>query len=323
MRLRGLRAARDPDGQRFVSSGRMVRLAYGGLVLAAVLGLAYWAAKPLIFLKGPGTVEAPAQDVSYPHLAEVKIMAVRPGQEVHRGTVLAVLSRPDAVPARQALEQRLFAAEARLRELENRLLVVRAARGAADQRVGIARAALARIEQADRQFVNANYVATMQREYAQAADRAGALAADAATVPAALATARVEIEALRKELALIERSWSHIQLTSRFHGAVGPRVLAEGSTVVPGQTVMSIYDESRKFVLWRLPAFSLAEPRRGDAVQVAYGRARFAGKVSRVLSLSETGENGGRLVEIELSRGAERLPLGVVTTVSLSYFNRR
>ena len=96
IRLRRARKILDYDNQRFTSSGKAIRLFYGTLVLGVVALLAYWAAKPLIFLEGTGTVEAPEQNISFPHIAEVKIIAVRPGQEVHRGTVLAVLKRSDA-----------------------------------------------------------------------------------------------------------------------------------------------------------------------------------------------------------------------------------
>lgn len=321
IRLRGGRKTQDADDQRFASSGKAVRFFYGALVLGAVLTLAYWAAKPLIFLEGVGTVEAPEQQISFPHVAEVKIIAVRPGQEVHRGTVLAILKRSDAEAVSQSLEQRLYNAESSLRDLENRLLVATEARGPAQSRVGAARSTMDRIAKADQRFVSANYVANMQREYSEAADRLAVLNADAQTLPSAISGARDEILSLRNELMLIDRTWSHIQLTSSYDGNIGPEIAAEGSTVVPGQNILSVYDESKKFLLWRLPAFSLAEPRRGDKVSIAFGRQTYSGKVSRILSISDVAQSSGRMVEVEIEGNQSRLPLGASVKISLTYFD--
>lgn len=322
IRLRGRRKTQDADDQRFASSGKAVRFFYGALVLSAVLALAYWTAKPLIFLEGAATVEAPEQQISFPHVAEVKVIAVRPGQEVHRGTVLAILKRSDAEAVSQALQQRLYNAERNLRDLENRLLAANQALGPVQSRVGAARSTMDRIAKADPRFLSANYVANMQREYSEAADRLAVLNADAQTLPSAISDTKNEILALRNELMLIDRTWSYIQLTSSYDGNIGPKIVAEGSTVVPGQNILSVYDESKKFLLWRLPAFSLAEPQRGDAVRIAYGRQTYSGKVSRILSLSDGMERSGRMVEVEIKGDQSRLPIGASATISLTYFDR-
>lgn len=317
--------SQDPQDQRFVASGKGVRFFYGAVVAAAVLAMAYWAAKPLIFLEGAGTVEAPAQSLSFPYLADIKFIAVRPGQSVERGTVLAILKRSDADTVRDGFEERLFNARVRLKELQNRQLIASSARAAAADRSCNAQAMMARIERANKQFINANYVASMQREHSEAADRLAVLDADLKTLPDAIAEVLNEIKYLNNNMELIKRTWAHIELISKFHGNIGPNIMAEGSTVVPGQTIMKIYQEDKKYILWRMPSFSLTEPRRGDAVGITYGRKSYDGVVSRVLPVSEVVDNdnshGGRLVEVEVKDDLTNLPLGAVVEVSLTYLD--
>ena len=222
----------------------------------------------------------------------------------------------------QSLQQRLYDAEATLRSLESRLFVAQETRGPAEARVAAARSTMARIMKADQQFVSASYAANMQREYSEASDRLALVNADQRTLPSAIADTREEIASLRNELLLIDRTWSHIQLISSYDGDIGPNIAAEGSTVIPGQNIMTVYDDSKKYLLWRLPAFSLVEPRRGDKVSIAYGRQTFPGTVTRILSISDTTETGGRMVEVQIDGDQSRLPLGASTTISLSYFDR-
>lgn len=322
IRLSRHRKTQDAGDQRFVSSGKAVRFFYGTLVLGAVVMLAYLAAKPLIFLEGHATVEAPERVVSFSHIAEIETVAVRPAQAVRRGAVLAVLRRSDAEIVGRSLRQRLYDLEVRSSDLQNRLLIAREALGPAESRVNAARSTMIRIANADQRFISANFVSSMQREFSEASDRLAIITADARTLPSAIASVNEEIIGLRNDLKIIEQTWSRIQLRSTHDGIIGSDLALEGSTVLPGQKIMSIYDDHEKFLLWRLPSFSLVELEAGDTVNISYGRQKISGEVSRVLAISDETNSSGHMVEVKIKGNRRALPLGAVATISLSYFDR-
>lgn len=312
------------DDRRFVSSGRVVRFVYGTVVVGILLFMIFWVSRPLIFLEGPGTVEASALEISVPYMVTVKVVEVKPGQVVSAGAIVAVVSRADAQDVLRLLSQRLHDARRKETEMRGRLIVATETVESLKKRVKVAGDSVERVQSHKRELSNSAELSSIYREFAEASDEKAKAEADISLMPKAIADTEREIEEITKEIGQIEKGWGHIELKAPHTGTIGAKVVQAGSTVSAGGALMTLFETSRLTVSWHLPAFSLVMPSEGDAVSVSYGHHNIKGITKRVLPVADAPAGGnsarGRLVEVELPEGESNVPLGAEVVVRLHYF---
>lgn len=315
----------DPDDTpKFESAGSIVRRVYATVVLLVLLAGGYWACKPLLFLEGEGTVEAPSIEISVPYLANVKFITVRAGQHVYPGAVLAVVSHADANDVLRGLSARLHAAKLKDLDLRSRLSRARHTLAPAKQQAKETAKRLSLLQNDYRDYLTSPHLATLQREQIQAATTLASIEADLEILPQELDEVDREIRTVSVEMADVERDWGHILLAAPKEGHIGPELTGEGGTVTPGKALMTLYDTSRAYVLWRLPAFFLVQPKVGDSVDITHGRFTTSGRIRRILAVTEQSKDllkyeQGRLAEIEIVSGADQLPLRARVVVRRGY----
>ena len=324
LRLRSVKKD-DPADTRFITSGRVVRMTYGTIVLCALLFMGYWVSRPLFFLEGPGTVQAPAISISLPYAARIKTVGVRPGQEVLAGAVLAAATRAGASETEWEITEKLHEAQRKKTEYEGRLMIAERINPESEKRVSAARRSLELLLAQKSQITNSFELSSIYREYAEAINQAAVAEADLKLMPGAVAEVGNEINSLRERLASLDRTWHHIVIAAPKGGHIGATTVTEGSAVNPGDTLMTLYDSAHRYVVWHLPAFSFSLPAVGDEVTVGYGRNHLTGIVRRVLSVADAPTadslgSVGRLVEVDIAGEATLLPLGAEVVVRLHYF---
>jgi multidrug resistance efflux pump len=315
----------DEPPKRFGSPGRAVRFVYA-TVLLGLLGYGLvWLIKPLVFLEGPGEVKSSAIEVAVPYVAKVKHIHVSPGQSVHEGAVLAVVSRADAAEVSRALSLRLHNANMKRSELRNRLAVAQRSERSVRDRARVTADRLKRMQQPQYcDQLTSNHLANLQREQSEAAQQEAAVLADLRLLPEAIAEVEAEIHRVTDEMNEVNLGWGHILLSAVSAGTVGPKMLESGATVSAGQSILTIYDSRKDYVLWRLPALSLRAPVVNEPVTVLYGRSSFPGTIRSILTVALDGDakstEATRLAEVEVKAPPAQLPIGAEVTVRLTNF---
>jgi multidrug resistance efflux pump len=310
---------------RFTSSGGIARFIYAAVLIALLAYGLYVVIKPLVFLDGYGDVKANSREITAPYLSKIVHVHVRPGQKVLQGSVLVVVARADEEEVTRSLTLRLHNSTLKLNELKERFLVARDSHKAAVERVTATEQRLRKMQQPQySDQLTAIHLANLQGEHAQAVRLYAAIAAELKLLPEAIKEVEAESLWVTKELDEIRGTWGHVVVPAHFDGIVGAKIRDVGSTVPPGQSLLTLYDSASKYILWRLPEFALRMPEQGDAVTIMLGNKTFTGSVRSVLPVALAGgrdpDRTARLVEVEVEKTDVGLPIGAEVMVRLRNF---
>lgn len=307
-RLRTGQQRQEPSGDQgmYRSSGSIIRWLYAMILMAGGLYAAYSFIGPMFTLEGEGVVRAPGLDVSVPFVATIKDVHVKAGQKVHSGTVLAVVSRANTDDVLRSLNEQWHAAAQLNHELQQRLAEEQVLVGPYAQRARQARERLQRTS-GYRQYMTSLEMATIQRDDVEAQQSLAKVQSDLANLPGAIADNLIAMRELQEQQIIIANEWRHHMLLADKEGYIGANVMHAGSTVTPGQTILTVYDMSQVYVMWELPLFHWVRPREGQDVLITFGRTEVPGRIRRLLQVAkrqggttDQHERTGQMAEVEI-----------------------
>ncbi len=241
---------------------RKVSIAFVIVVLAAFLGYAAWSvflapsdAPPEGFARGNGRIEADLVDISTRLAGRVSEIAVREGDLVQPGDVLAEMDTAE-------LEAQKARAEAAVASAEAAVAVARAGVTEAEARLALTQNELARAEVLSERDVLSRENLDIRRTEAQLA--AAGLAAAEAQVSAQQRAVDAETAALHEIEARIADSTLHAPAAGRvlYRLAQPGEVLGSGGKVL---TLLSLGDVYMEFFL---PANAAPRVRLGDEARI-------------------------------------------------------
>lgn len=231
-------------------------------VLAAFLGYAAWSvllapsdAPPEEFARGNGRIEADLVDISTRLAGRVSEIAVREGDLVQAGDVLAVMDTVE-------LEAQKARSEAAVASAEAAVTVARAGVTEAEARLALAESELARAETLSERDVVSRENLDIRRTEAQLA--AAGLAAAKAQVSAQERAVEAETASLREIEARIADSTLH----SPAAGRVLYRLAQPGEVLGSGGKVLTLVSLGDVYMEFFLPASAAPRVRLGDEARI-------------------------------------------------------
>lgn len=305
------------------------------VLLLAVVGYVGWQSlcdgETSGVLVASGTVEATDARLGFEVPGRLAEVAVREGDEVEAGRLLARLDDASARARRDQAAAQLAAARAQLADL---------LAGAREQEIAEARAAVAaagdRLTDAHRDVERTRMLhqgGASPREALDKAELAASLAASQLTqaeerlrlLEAGPRRERVEAQraavgAAAASLAAAETALSELDLAAPFAGVVTVRHREPGEVVAPGQPVVTLLDLGDRWVRIYLPEDRIGAVSLGAPAAIAvdtYPDRSFEGAVRRIASEAEftpktvqTPEERVRLVyavEVQVTGDPERV----------------
>ncbi|MEX0375290.1 HlyD family secretion protein [Spiribacter pallidus] len=314
----------DHNDQRYQTSGRFARTIYSLMVLAVIGYALYFFGRPYLVLEGPGVVTAPVRDVSVPFVADVRLVHVRPGQRVYPGALLVTLNRAGRGEALRDIDAAIADRAQDIDAVRRELMVARRMEPTLRRRMEELRDALARTDRTPG-AVDLLTRAGLQREYSDARARLEENRAQRRNLPDLLAQLMEDRSRLQIRRAEVATQWQNRRVLARQSGTIGAGVISEGDSITPGEVMVRLLDQDRRYVRWELPQTLLRLPRLGEDVVIEAANVRVPGQVDRILTLSDSVANDsadrGRVVHVELDAAdAERLALESSVTVRMGYF---
>lgn len=254
-----------------------------------------------------GRVEAPDRlRVAAPVAGRLAEVAVRDGDRVEAGTLLARLAVADLAPRRETAAAEL--ARERLRQQSDR-----AALAHERELVAVASAQVARLSR----LAKAQLSAASALEQAQADLARAELALTQRE--AAIREAPEREAAARARLAEAERDLERSRMQAPFAGRVGRVEMAAGDQVSPGQVVLTLLPESARFLRALVPAADALPLRRAlDAGATLQAEAWLGGERLDLTLERMAGEADARGVDVllRLPDGAD-VPVGTFLNAAL------
>ena len=251
-------------------------------------------------IEATGTIETTTVDLSAKIQGSVKTVAVRAGDTVSRGQLVAELSRNELVAQRERDALTVLKAEAALADLQS---------GARGQEIEEAALALdtakVQYEQAASDFKRLESLyeagAIPQSDYENSASRqkltANQLAAarvrlnllESGSRPQQVNAARVEVERSKAVLKATEAVLEDLKIIAPIDGKVLSRNYEAGEYVNPGTPVVTIADLSDMWIRVYIPTDDLPHIKLGQEVTftVSGGDEIFAGIIEEIASKGE------------------------------------
>lgn len=248
-----------------------------------------------------GTVEATVARLGFQAAGRVETIAVREGDRVRAGEVLARLDQRELRARRAQAEAQVEAARAALSELE---------RGFRSEEIAQARAvrhaAAERFEDAERDLERARVlfdggaISEEAREEAEVSFEVARTHLDQATEQLRMLEAgpraeriegqRARLSATRAEVEAIEAAIDYATITAPFDGVVTVRHAEPGEVVSPGSAVLSLTDSDDRWVRIyvredRVGAVSLGTP--ASITSDTYPDRTYAGEVIFIATEAE------------------------------------
>jgi multidrug efflux pump subunit AcrA (membrane-fusion protein) len=254
-----------------------------------------------------GTVRSRTQvTLSSKIVGRVLAMHAREGSEVQAGQLLVELDVQDIAAQLRRAEAGLGEAETAVTEVDKAILVVAAARTAAESQRDLAASTLARYQR----LLEKQAVAP--QEYDQVAARLKAAAADAQrvaaegqAVQARRQQALARIESAKAEIASVQVMLGYARIVAPMAGVVTVKHADVGTLAAPGAPLLSLEDSRRYWLDVAVPESQTAGIRRGQSLRVAVeaaGLAAIAGVSEIVPSTDPTTRT--TLVRLDLPAAA-------------------
>lgn len=274
------------------------------LAVLAVVSAAYLALRPASagdVLEASGTVEATTADLGFMVAGRVAEVAVREGDEVAVGQVLARLDAEELEARAEAAAAQHEAARAALAELESGSR----SEEVAQARAGV-RAAAARVEDAGRDLDRARRLFEGGAISREAMDRAGTAhelaeaaldqareqlrAVETGPRPERIAAQRAAVESAAAAARQAEAALRNAVIRSPLAGRVTVRHREPGESVQPGMPVLTVLDPSDRWVRIYIPETRMGKVAIGQRAAIRSDTFRdrdYAGRVVFIASEAE------------------------------------
>ncbi len=208
--------------------------------------------------KLPGEIVGEAAALSPRVGGRLESVAVRPGDAVRRGDVVATIDAAELERDRDEQREQIRVLEADLRSDE------------------------ARLDEAASQLERARALFADNLISAQEMDR---VRAQSTTAEANLASGRAQVEQARARLARLDEQLSETSLRAPFTGSVAVRYLDPGAVVQVGTPVVRLVQDRPLLVQFRVPERLLGQVAPGASFTLttqATGARSFAGHIARI-----------------------------------------
>ncbi len=286
-------------------SGRAGRVVAAAALVAVVGIAATWGlrhlAPPPAGIAVTGSIEARQIDVSPKITGRITELAVREGQPVERGQLIARLEPSELAADERRAEAAVQTAEAQLRDL---------LAGSRAQEIEQARAALRNAtvtrEWTERDYQRARELFAKELVAAQEVDRArqayeSARANEtsaqehldllrAGPRPDAVSAARHQVTEAREALALARARLAEADLRAPLTGLVLHKNAEAGETLNPGISVVTLMDPRDLWLRAYVPETDIGRVKIGQAASItvdAYPGRRFEGEITEIGSEAE------------------------------------
>lgn len=301
----------DPVLSRQATAGRFLRFIYASVVIFLGLFLAWQLVKPFIYTQSAGSVVAPYAVVSTPFTSRIVELAVKPGEAVRKGQIVAKVRSPEIDALRANLVTGVAQQVNKAADLSIRLLVAKETLEPAKRRAAASNQCAETLDQHPGS-VTTVFRSDVLRECAEAT--------------ANLARIEAEITELSRQLSMVEQAKQDVEEVREFvkhafndgnqiapiTGIVANRTANPGQSVTAGTSIVEIYNPAELYIQWVMSADRLRQPDVGAPVYVLDGNRVMRGTVKTVYSLAEEAMDGktifatrsaGQLVRIELPEG--------------------
>lgn len=241
----------------------------------------------LLWLRAEGLILADRVNVASPYPVQVTKVMVRPGQQVRRGDVLAMVSSPQIMEAMATLTSKAAETTARQAELAVKLEVADAVLKTADERLKEAEAQLRKVNtsRASLGFVSDAFAANVQKDRYFAMQEKASREAERRGAIQQLSQLDVSLEEARAALHQLRLSYNNGVIEAPSDGTIGPKTSVQGDVLRPGDNLMELY-VGNKHALVYLETGTLYEVNIGDKVRVADGFKQTTGTVAEIQPLT-------------------------------------
>jgi HlyD family secretion protein len=248
-----------------------------------------------------GTVEATDADLGFQIGGRIAEIAVREGETVHQGDVLARLDHAELTARKAQTEAQLAAAQARLLELERgarpaERAHARATLDAARQRMDESSRMLERTRtlfnggavsrEALEQAETAHAVAVAQQEQAAEQEQLVLQGPRSEQISAQQAAVRTAEAAIAQVVAALDQA----EVRAPFSGIVTGRHREPGETVAPGTPVITLMDPESRWVRIYVREDEIGRVSLGQTAHIvsdSYADSTFAGRVIHIANEAE------------------------------------
>jgi multidrug resistance efflux pump len=320
-----------PVSSRLVRSGALVRFIYAVGLMGLGVFFLYYFAQSLTFFEGPGIVTADASSISIPQIAHIKTVRISPGVRVQKGEEVTVAYSPEVNAEISRLLISIASLLQQRAELNVKFGVANSAIDLARVRSAAAKNAGRRVLSSRPEALNTAYKLDVLREAANASQSESQLSVERETALVELESLENTNAALKQQLALTRAEYNDGKVVSPMTGVIGSRVAHVGDTVVPGQSIAEVFDETQRYIRWLMPYTKFRRPKVNDSVYVIFGNSYLKGYIAEISSIADLMESKrttvlrepeqGQIVKIKLDRRTEVLPVGAQVTIRMFYFS--
>ena len=268
------------------SRRRFSRYLYLVAVAAVFVYLANLVIGPTLWLQADGIVSAERIAVAFPYESEIVHLAVRPGQSVSKGDILATVRSAQVAETVATLTARHAETYARQAELMIRVDVANAVIDRAAERLSEAEANLKRVYATRSSgFVSDTFISSAVRERYAALQEKVVREAERRSSMEQLANLRKAQNDAKEALDEIRAHYNEGRVIAPAGGVIGPRVSQQGDVLKSGDYLAEIYAND-KYVLAYLETGTLYDVKADERVTVSYGFLSNPGTVVEVLPIT-------------------------------------
>ena len=277
---------------RFENDVRARKARYGKWIYLSILGAGVlWIANtlvgPMVWLQAEGLISSERLVIGSPYESQVVDLAVREGEKVHEGQVLASVYSPKVVDALATLASRRAEVQARRGDLAVRVEVAETLHKFASDRSQQADSILSRMRTAhDPGLVTAtNWMGTL-REHFEAKQALAALEAERRVARQQLADLDAAQEDAAAAMEDLKRRYSDGVVHAPADGIVGSTIAKRGHVLQVGDSLFELFS-GKPFVLAYVETGALHRVHAGDRVIVSDGFSDSGGVISNVLPMAD------------------------------------
>lgn len=289
MAIRSLRSRVRPDDlKNQVRAGQSwARRIY----LVALLGVTAWIGMqvfgPMLFINADGLIVQEREVVGAAFPAQVTSVSVRPGDAVKAGQLIGTVVSTQMLDIISELTTRQAQAQSRSDQIDARLSAIKAVLPTADHRAARALAALRDLERAMAGGYSTSIrLAEMSRAHYDAARDSADLRAEASALESEKQALKGNLARIATALGNAIQTYSDGAVVASIAGTVGPKVVAAGTVLRPGEAFADIYDGDQ-YVLAYLPTNRLYPTYVGRSVLITDGVNSEGGKIQRIERITD------------------------------------
>lgn len=316
---------------RRVQGGSTVRLLYGSSLIVVFIFFIYHFGQVLIFFEGPGIVTADISSVSLPYTSHISSINITPGIKVDKGEELATAYSPEISAEISRILIGISNTTQQIDNLRTKLNVANSTLETAKIRASSASIAKKNVLGSRPEALNTTFKLDVLREAATAEQSAAQLAQDKEIAAAGIISMNKLRVDLERQLTITRRDYNEGKVLSPKAGLIGSRVAHVGETLIAGQSIAEVFDETDSYIKWLMPYTKWRQPKFNDPVYVVFGNNYLKGRVTEVVPITELLDNKrtpvlrepeqGQIVKIKLENDSEVLPIGAQVGVRMLYFS--